>query len=222
MRQHPIHSLLTPDPADAVLPADFVRLRAALPQGVPTPLDVPGLGLTLLLSAPTARVRAWLDADPALVAADAAPQRAAFPQQARGDDPRAALAPVLILSRGKSPVAVMPLLVNARTLLPRAGEQPGEGVEIVIQSFLIAAEAMRGPRAGASFVEFAWRPISAGTDAFMAPVARPALRRRLVATTGVGADSIRRSVAPELYTDTGKVDGAEIERGGINWRLTHG
>ena len=222
MRQHPIHSLLTPDPADSILPAGFVRLRAALPQGLPTPLDVPGLGLTLLLSAPTARVRAWLEADPATVAADAAPQRApALPLQL-GEDPRAALAPVLILCRGKSPVAVMPLLVNARTLLPRAGEQPGDSVELVILSFLITAEAMRGPRAGASFVEFAWRPLSAGTDSFMAPVARPALRRRLVATTGVGADRLRRSVAPELYTDTGEVAGAEVEPGGINWRLTHG
>ena len=222
MRQHPIHSLLTPDPADAPLPAGFVRLRAALPQGLPTPLDVPGLGLTLLLSVPTARVRAWLDADAGIAAADSAPQRAPFPSGERGDDPRAALAPVLILSRGRTPLAVMPLLVNARTLLPRAGGRPGEGIEIVIHSFLIAAEAMRGPRSGASFVELAWRPISAGTDRFMAPVARPSLRRRLVATTGTGADRVRRSVAPELYTDAGSVEGATVEPGGINWRLTHG
>lgn len=221
MRQHPIHAALTPEPAEATLPSDFTETRVALARGLPAPLDAPGLGLTLLLSAPTARVRAWLDAPADEIAAESAPQRAEFPGAARGDDPRAALAPCLVVTRGKTPLALMPLVVNARTLLPRTGGATGAALELVLRAFSIPAEAMRGPGAGAGFVELAWRRIDAGTDVFMAPVARPALRRRLVATTGTGQDRARRAVAADLFTEAGADPQARTVRGGINWRLTH-
>jgi hypothetical protein len=218
MKQHPVHTILTPDPAETPVPPSFTALRVGLPHGLPVPLEVPGLGLTLLLSAPTARIRAWLTAEAEDVAAESALQHAHFPKNQRGDDPRAALAPVLIVTRGKTPLALMPLIANARTLLPRAG---GVALEIVLRSFLIPAEAMRGPSAGAGFIELAWRRIDVGTDAFMAPIARPAIRRRLVATIGTGSDKTRRAVAADFFTEAGTDPRAQAMKGGISWRLTH-
>lgn len=221
MHQHPIHSYLTPSPSEAQLPLGFTAVRVAVGQGLPAQLAVPGLGLSLLLSAPTARIRAWLDADPSETAAQSGPQLTPFPTVPRNDDPRAELAPVIIVSQGKSPVAIMPLVVNARCILPRAGQRSGTAIELLVRSFLLTNAAMVGPEAGPSFVELIWRDIAKGTDAFMAPVARPELRKRLTATTGIGADKARRAVSAELYTDAGRDAVGQSNRGGINWRLTH-
>lgn len=220
MRQHPIHSRLTPDPAEAPLPAGFRTLRLALDRSLPSVLAVPGLALDVLLSVPTGRVGYWQALSDETVIAEAAPQRAPFPTGARGDDPRGRAVPTLILSQGRTPMALLPLVVNARTLLPRTG-MAGSGLEIVITGFSLTALAMRGPGAGSSWVELGWRPVSSGTDAFMAPVVRPGLRDRLVVTTGAGAGRGARAVDASLFTDAGSDAASGGVRGGTNWRLTH-
>ncbi|MEQ8766306.1 MAG: hypothetical protein RL885_20495 [Planctomycetota bacterium] len=221
MHQHPVHALLTPDPAESAPPADLTHIRLTVPSGLPNVLEVPGLGRSVLLSAATGRVRAWLEAESSDLAVDSAPQRQAFPQSARGDDPRAALSPLLIVLDGQNPVAVLPLVIHARTLLPRCGGLPGQGLELWIQSFSITAEAMRGPGAGSSFLELGWRRIDAGSDEFLAPLARPALRRRLVITTGARDQRKRRRVSAELDSDASSFDARSPASGGIAWRLTH-
>jgi hypothetical protein len=221
MRQHPIHAYLTPDPGDVPLPSIMTELRVAVSRGLPAPLDIPGFGLTALLSVPTARIRGWMEAGAAEVAVASAPQRSPLPKGDRGDDVRATLSPVLILTEGRVPRALMPLIVNARTYLTRTGDQPGAAVELVIRGFQLTAEAMRGPAAGASFVELGWRRIEAGSDVFMAPVARPTVRQRLVATTGTRNERRRRPIAAEFDTSAGTDAEAQAVRGGINWRLTH-
>lgn len=220
MRQHPIHSRLTPDPADTPLPPGFSVLRLALDRSLPCGLAIPGLALDVLLSVPTGRVGHWLALPEDTILAEAAPQRAAFPQAARGDDPRSRPVPTLILSQGRRPAALLPLVVNARTLLPRTG-QPGLGLELAVLGFSLTTLAMRGPGTGSSWVELGWRQVSAGTDSFMAPVARPRLRDRLVVTTGTGAMRAARAVEASLYTEGGGDAAQDSLRGGTNWRLTH-
>ncbi len=222
MKQHPVHALLTPDPADVPLPTGATSVRLALGRGLPAPLQVPGLGLSVLLSAPTARVRAWLDAETNLDAYDSADDRLPRASPTVGPvapiDARSRLAPVLIAVQGMVPIAVMPLIVNASVRLPRSAGTTGIVLELTLRGFLITAEAMRGPGAGASFVELAWRRLEGGANTFMAPVARDTVRTRLMAVTGEGHKRKRRRIDAEFLTGTA---GAADLRGGLNWRLTH-
>lgn len=221
MKQHPILSFLTPDPGEAPNTALLRRLRIALPSALPTPVTLDGLGLTVLLVNGTGLVGGWLASPGDEPAATSAAERAPVAPTASLDDPRAAAAPALVFLREKRPVAHMPLRVNARTILPRTGASPGAALEVLVLAYSITAEAMRGPQAGSSFVELCFRRIDRGSAEFMAPVARVALRDRLLATTGTGDAKRRRPVEASFDTRAESDDSLHL-RGGLNWRLTHG
>ncbi len=221
MRQHPVHSLLTPDPGERVLPEGFTSERVVLGRALPVPLVLDGLGYSLLLNVPTGRVRYWLERDAAERVADSNDQRIPQPGGGLQQLAREQVSPVLLLVRDKSPVARIPLLVHNRVLVPGDGEQQGPVLEFVVLGFNIFAEAMRGPLAGGSWVELAWRRIEKGSDAFIAPIARRKLRDQLTATLGKQPPRQTRAVAAELYSDGAPEQLLGAPRGGLNWRLTH-
>lgn len=221
MFQHPVHDRMTPDPQDQSLPPDFTTRRVQLSRGLPTPLVLDGFGFSALLSVPTGRVRHWMTMDAAREVASHIPQRLPHPPEGLNADPREQASPVLMLVEGKTPSAVMPLVINARTLLPRTGEKGGPAVELVILGFSIFAEAMRGPLAGSSWIELGWRRFEKGTDAFIAPIARRSIRQNLSATFGTGQNKRKRQINADLQSDGAPDRLAGAPRGGLNWRLAH-
>lgn len=228
---HPIVQRLTPPPGDRPTPEWLQSLRLPLSQSLPTPLSLPGLDLTLLLVIPSARVRHWLAMPPDTVVAQGSTQSLLQADAVPRDDPRDTLAPALVFTRGRSLVARLPLRLHARTLLPRTGAGDNAGaplpaprdvaLELVVLGFSLTAQALSGPGAGSSFVELAWRRIDRGTDAFMPPVARPALRQRLVATTGLGGDRGKRRLDAAPISAGSDDTATRGLRGGLQWRLTH-
>ncbi len=221
LKQHPVHALLTP-PAGQQPPASaFQRARLSLAQGIPHPLSFPGLDLSVTLIAPSARVRYWLQQAGDAVAASSADQHAPYPQAARGDDPRAALAPALVFTRATRLLCVLPLRLHTRSLLPRTGLIAGAALEIEILGFTLASQALRGPAGGASHVELAWRRIDTGKHVFTAPTLRSSLRQRLVATTGLGDAQKRRQIDAAPQTDSSSAPSTDGRLGGLQWSLTH-
>jgi hypothetical protein len=166
-------------------------------------------------------VRYWLTQPGADLIASHAQQREPHPSDGRGDKPWEDVHPVLVFRENNATMAILPLMVNARTLLPRLGETSGSALEIVIQSFSLSVQAMRGPQAGSSWVQLAWQRLERGSDAFIAPIARRKLRQRLSATVGTGDTRQKRQISADMYSEGAPERLSGALRGGINWRLTH-
>lgn len=222
MKQHPVHALLTPPAGEAATPSALQRLALRLERGVPAPMSLPGLDWRVLLWVPTGRVRAWLDAPADDIVTNSIDDHAGFPELPRGDDPRGQVAPALLFMHGTDPIGRLPLRLHTRTLLPRTGPRAGPAIEIELLGFRLAAAALRGPSAGSSRIDVAWRRIDRASVAFHAPIARRSLRPRLVATTGTSPDQTKRVIDAAPDTDGSPGAPADGRRGGLAWSLTHG
>jgi hypothetical protein len=209
-------------PADRPMPAELTATRVELTRGLPQRLGIEPAGLRVVLSVSTGLVRPLLNLPPDTVVLTSGQQRA--PAGAPGTvsealaESRERAAPRLLFISGGRFTAACPLVTGARVLVPGAGGHASAAVEVWVASFALTVSALVGRGATGSWIDFGWRPLARGADAFDSAVLRPSLRRHL-------AYSRRRDAHKEVVVvsaDLLSPDAATTaSAGGLNWRLLH-
>jgi hypothetical protein len=159
------------------VPEGFVDLDVALTAGLPHRIPLSD-GLALVLVIPTGVARTWVGQDPATVvtASDAELVSPAGGEELGG----VARAPArLLVERGGTTLAVLPLSAGLRRVAADAGGQVGALIEVVIVGWEIRAGTLRGPGDFGSRLRLGWREARAAEVTFLRPPVAPAIRSRI-------------------------------------------
>lgn len=210
------------NPADRPMPAELAATRVELAHGLPQRLDIEPAGLRVVLSVSTGLVRPLLNMPPDTVVLSSDEQH--VPAESSGTvsealaQSRERAAPRLLFISGGRYAAACPLITGARVLVPGAGVNASAVAEIWVASFALTVSVLVGKGATGSWIDFGWRALVRGTDAFDSAMLRPALRGRLAYShRRDGRDQVVDVSADLLSPDAE----ATAAAGGLNWRLLH-
>lgn len=194
----PISRVLVPRQAPA-LPTALAPENRSLTQGLPERLSLDA-SASLVVVVPQGLATAWRDADPTDVVTASAPEL--LPTTRHASDPVAGVvrapAQLLVLLGGVLAGAVsLGVGLHAR-VVPAAGN----GLELVVTGWTIAAGSMRGAGDFGSSIQFGWRRLGAGSAEFQPPALDPRvaqrLRRRFRLESELGPEPQRAKLARAL------------------------
>jgi hypothetical protein len=164
IRPIPVDRYLVPDRATLALPPDAVRVQQAISRGLPTTFQLDAQ-LSIALYVPTGDAALWRDADPtALVAAAAEETGPRAPDDA--EEPIARPAARFVLLRSGALLGAAVLRPGLACALPDDGSSPTL-LQLWVLDYALHAGTLRDAGDFGSFVDFAWRRIDRGTDAFV-------------------------------------------------------
>lgn len=174
----PVDRYLIPADIAPAVPSGAVRVRQPLVRGLPATIAL-DQDLSLGVLVVTGTAKQWIEAQGSeLICAsdeDGAPR-----QPDDDEEPVARAAARLVLLRGQTIIATVPLRAGLTRRLPDDGGA-GAVIDLWILSYALHAGTLREVGDFGSYVELAWQRIDRGTDRFDLAPLDPRVEERLLA-----------------------------------------